>query len=173
MLDECVKFMDPYRIALDTRSKTNTNEKVSRNILYSRFIDNLSTSARATINFSRLLRWILKLLLLFYHETRKKQKNTRKLRRITKRTSHSSIHWSLPQSRYTKHFTRVYAYVHGYRFLCICTYTYTFCDIRIRVRFTLNIWCKFRVRYVIKIFLLSSFDFAYIRTMIYKCYCLG
>lgn len=56
MLDECVKFMDPYRIALDTRSKTNTNEKVSRNILYSRFIDNLSMSARATINFSRLLR---------------------------------------------------------------------------------------------------------------------
>lgn len=135
MLDECVKFMDPYRIALDTRSKTNTNEKVSRNILYSRFIDNLSMSARATINFSRLLRWILKLLLLFYHETRKKQKNTRRLRRITKRTSHSSIHWSLPQSRYTKHFTRVYR-------VCLCS----------RISFPMCVCIHTRIRFAIYVY---------------------
>ena len=97
--------------------------------------------------------------------------NTKKAKEHTKASSHHqtyvALEYTLKFAAVTIHetfhssvssvpmFTDIVSYV------CMYTYTYTFCDIRIRVRFTLNIWCKFRVRYV-KIFLFSSFDFAYI-----------
>lgn len=98
-------------------------------------------------------------------------RNTKKAKEHTKASSHHqtyvALEYTLKFAAVTIHetfhssvssvpmFTDIVSYV------CMYTYTYTFCDIRIRVRFTLNIWCKFRVRYV-KIFLFSSFDFAYI-----------
>lgn len=174
MLDECVKFMDPYRIALDTRSKTNTNERVSRNILYSRFIDNLSTSARATINFSRLLRWILKLLLLFYHETRKKAKEH------TKASSHHQTYVAL---EYTLKFAAVTIHETFHSSVCLCSrISFPMCVcIHTRIRFAIYVY-EYVSRLIFGVSFASVmskfFSFPRLISRIYvpwlnKCYCLG
>lgn len=158
-LIELHSTLDQKRIRSEKVSRVH--DLKSRNILYSYFIDNLTINARATINFSRLLWWIIKIIIIIL--LRNEWKNTRRLRHITKRTSHWSIHWSLLQSIH-KIFHSTNTYIHGYSFLYMYTYTYTFCDIQsythtsiFHVIFAVS---SASVMYI-EIFVLSSFDFIY------------